>query len=120
MHTVTGVVQVGGQFARTLGYPTVNIPLQDTVLSGIYAGVAEHKGKKYNAALYADVERKVLEAHLFGFTEDIYGDTVTVTLLKKIRDTKKFDSLEELKKTITEDIEEIEKFFVSFDKAEKL
>ena len=46
-----------------------------------------------------------LEAHIFDFSEDIYGEEITVSFVAKIRDEKRFDSLEELVENIRDDAE---------------
>ncbi|MEK7613867.1 MAG: riboflavin kinase [Patescibacteria group bacterium] len=105
LFTVSGIVSLGGQFARTLGYPTVNIPLGEHHFSGSFVGVVEYCGATYNAGLYADPERGILEAHLFGFTKDIYGEPVRVLVFKKIREKEAFANLEDLKLAIKNDME---------------
>jgi len=53
--------------------------------------------------------RSILEVHILNFDKDIYGEKIKVNFLKKIRDEKKFDSLDELKAQIQEDIHSIVK-----------
>jgi riboflavin kinase/FMN adenylyltransferase len=50
--------------------------------------------------------KEVLEAHILNFNEDIYGKTVEIYFDKKIRDEKKFNSIDELKKQIQNDLKE--------------
>jgi len=54
------------------------------------------------------VKKKVFEAHIFNFDEDIYGEDIEVILLEKTRDNKKFESLDHLKKQISLDKQVIE------------
>ena len=49
-------------------------------------------------------QNPVLEVHIFDFSKNLYGQKINVEFLKKIRDEKKFDGLEELKDQIFEDI----------------
>lgn len=118
--TFEGVVERGGQFARTLGYPTVNIALSDASYSGSYAGVVLYKGISHNAGLYADPERHLLEAHMFDFSEDMYGETVSITILDKIREREAFSDLEALKKAIRGDMEAARAFFDKNTKISKI
>ena len=106
-----GVVSRGGQRARTLGFPTINIPLPDLSISGSYAGSVVCEGETYPAVLYADPGRMVLEAHLLDFSSDLYGKTVAMTLAKKLREVKQFENDAALVAAIQRDILETKKFF---------
>lgn len=111
MSTYTGIVGKGTQRAATLGYSTINIPLDDTSVSGIYAAKVKVGEEEYEAAAYADQKRKVLEAHLLDFSKNLYGWNVTIELLKKIRDHKKFTDDQSLRKAIAGDIAKIKEYF---------
>ena len=56
-----------------------------------------------------------LEVHLFNFSKNIYGKHAHVTFLKKIRDEKKFENIDALKKQIQMDIDNVKKFFKEYD-----
>jgi riboflavin kinase/FMN adenylyltransferase len=101
-----GIVTQGGRKATALGFPTINIPLADADVSGIFAGRVSFDGEEYPAVIYADQGRNVLEAHLFDFDRDLYGMEVGITLHKKIRDSKQFDTDEELQRAVANDIQE--------------
>lgn len=104
MRTYTGVVTEGKGRARSLGFPTINIPLTDGSLSGIYAGKVGYGGKEYLAAVYADQRRRILEAHLIDFSESTAAGTVRIALGDKIRDDMMFIDDHELKKAIAKDV----------------
>lgn len=104
MQVYTGIVQKGGQYATALGFPTVNIPLDDESVSGIYAAKVKVGEEEYEAVAYADRKHKKLEAHIFDFAADLYGWNITITLLKKIRESKKFSDDETLQKAIMADV----------------
>ncbi len=100
-----GIVVHGNARGRTIGYPTANLaPLDRVVLpaDGVYVVDVEHNGKIYRGM--ASVGKNVtfegdelrFEANLFDFTEEIYGDTIRIIWLDKIRDMVKFDGIEEL------------------------
>jgi len=107
----TGVVQKGTKRGAALGFPTVNISLGDPDVSGIYVAVVRTGGKEYHAAAFADQKRKLLEAHILDARIDLYGKEITIELLKKIRDNKFFESDDELRAAIAEDIAKIREYF---------
>ena len=100
-----GIVVHGNARGRTIGYPTANLaPLDRVVLpaDGVYVVDVEHNGKIFRGM--ASVGKNVtfegdelrFEANLFDFAEEIYGDTIRIIWLDKIRDMVKFDGIEEL------------------------
>lgn len=116
MQTYTGIVQKGSRSAVALGYPTINIPLPDSGVSGIYAALVRVGEEEYEAAAYADQKKKVLEAHLFDFSKDLYGWNVKIQLMEKIREHKKFKSDEDQQKTIDADIAAVRTYFMNKDR----
>ncbi len=116
MAIFTGIVQKGGKRAAALGYPTINIPLTDRDVSGIYAARVKVGEEEYEAAAYADQKKKVLEAHLLDFSKDLYGWSVKIQLVKKIREYKKFTSEKEQRKAIDGDIASVRAYFMNKDK----
>ena len=104
-----GTVQKGNGSGRKLGFPTVNIPLDDDT-SGIFAALVRFGGEEYFAAVYADQTRKLLEAHLLQFNDDVYGKEIEIELLKKIRDDKKFTDENDARKAIAADVEAVEAY----------
>ena len=100
-----GIVVHGNARGRTIGYPTANLaPLDRVILpaDGVYVVDVEHNGKIYRGM--ASVGKNVtfegdelrFEANLFDFAEEIYGDTIRIIWLDKIRDMVKFDGIEKL------------------------
>lgn len=104
MNTYIGTVTEGEHIGMSLGFPTANIPLNDKSVSGIYVGEVMCREKVYKAALYANQKRNILEAHLLDFSETIYGEVITITVLEKIRDDASFPDLATLKEAIANDI----------------
>lgn len=89
---------------RTLWFPTANISYIDTSLeNAVFHIHIIIDGKIYSGMWTHMVFKKLFEAHIFNFDEDVYGKTIEVLLLKKIRDNKKFDSLQELTTQIEND-----------------
>jgi riboflavin kinase / FMN adenylyltransferase len=117
LYTITGVVLHGDKRGRALGFPTANMHLDEKIPDGIYAAEVDVDGVTYKAASFvgaAETFEKTetkLESYLFDFDEDIYGKTITVTLYKKIRGNKKFDSVDGLIEQMKKDVEAIKRFF---------
>src|SRR5690349_11187279 len=109
---IEGVVQRGDQRGRELGYPTANLELGDYQRPkyGIYAvrvtleDGSEHPGvASLGTRPTFDPPQELLEAHLFGFDGDLYGQTIEVALHAYIRDEKKFASADALVEEMRED-----------------
>ena len=106
-----GIVTGGSRKAALLGYPTANILLRDTEVSGSYVALVSVEGKKYPAVAYADQQRHILEAHLLNFSGDLYGKEIAVKLEKKLRDTQSFETDEELQKAVVNDVAQAHAYF---------
>ncbi len=119
MKIISGIVERGNRVGTELGYPTANVALGGDVAEGVWAAWAEVDGVRYGAMVsigrretIVDKGKKVLEAHLFDFSGDLYGKTISVELLEKIRDQRKFDNIASLRKAIEEDEQKIRKFLI--------
>lgn len=111
MYTFRGIVTNGDGHARVLGFPTINIAF-DAGFSGVWVGrVRVGEKKDYRAAVFADPIRHVLEAHLLDFSDDVYGEMVEITLQEKIRETKKFETDDELSAAIAADCVRVREYF---------
>lgn len=148
-YSITGEVIHGQKLGRTLGFPTLNIPVAaNKVLPpyGVYA-VKVQIGKREQSEAIEEIEpngsinpieaiepngsieaidlieyngianlgtkptvleegQPLVEAHVYDYAEDAYGEKVTVSFLKLMRLEKKFASIEELKKQVDSDLEE--------------
>jgi FAD synthase len=111
MSRYSGVVEKGGGYGQKLGFPTANIPLTDDSISGIYAGKVFFNNEEWNAAVYADTKRRLLEAHILNFNDDLYGMEIEIELLEKVREDRSFSDEAEAQKTIREDVEVVEAYF---------
>ena len=107
----TGIVQKGTRRGEALGFRTVNIPLSDTSVSGVYTAKVKVGDETYEAVAFADQVRHVLEAHLLDFSGDLYGWKITIELLKKIRERKKFPDDKSLKDAISGDMKATRAYF---------
>lgn len=112
-YSLTGKVVRGNQIGKRLGYPTANIYIEDDHKlipgMGVYATIAEYNGKEYlsmtNVGLRPtlDVHKLTIEANIFDFDHDIYYERLTLKLIDRLRDEKKFDSLDVLKDQLKAD-----------------
>lgn len=116
--TIEGVIERGDQRGRLLGFPTANISLGNYTRPkyGVYAIRAllpdgRHVEGVANVGLRPtfDPPRELLEAHLFNFSEDLYGKALAFELVEFIRPERKFDGLDSLKAQITADIDAAKK-----------
>jgi riboflavin kinase/FMN adenylyltransferase len=109
---IEGVVQKGDQRGRELGYPTANLELGDYQRPkyGIYAvRVTLEDGSEHPGVASLGVRptfhppQELLEAHLFDFEGDLYGQGIEVALHAYIREEKRFDGIEPLIAHMRED-----------------
>ncbi len=115
MVIVEGVVIGGNRLGRKLGFPTANIAIDDdlAVENGVYLSKVVVEGEEYVAMTNVGVRpsvdgtKRLLETHLFGFKGLLYGLTLRVELYDKIRDEKKFSSVNELREQIEKDFNKI-------------
>jgi len=112
-YRMCGRVAHGDKIGRTLGIPTANIYLHRKVspVQGIYVvEVFGLKGEPLQGVASVGNRPTVggttplLEVFIFDFNDDIYGKYLNIDFLHKIRDEEKFESLDELKKWIEDDI----------------
>ena len=106
---VTGKVIRGRGKGKKLGFPTINIGLKEKIESGVYAGSVKIGGKSYKAGVFVSSDGKLLEAHLIGFSGDLYGKKIEIEFGEKIREVMKFCNDQDLIAQISRDIPEIKK-----------
>lgn len=109
-YSMIGRVVKGDGRGRQLGFHTANISLQKRLppLKGVYAVNINHVYKgvaNVGSRPTVDGSRNYLEVHIFDFNQDIYGEYMEVEFTHKIRDEKKFDSLNALQEQIKLDIQ---------------
>jgi riboflavin kinase/FMN adenylyltransferase len=111
-HRATGRVVVGARRGRGLGFPTANLAAIATLLPapGVYAARAIVAGRAYAAAVNVGPAPtfgstvNTVEAHLIGFAGDLYDHVLDVDFLDRLRDTRRFSSVEDLKTQLAEDV----------------
>lgn len=111
---VTSVVKHGNQIGRTIGMPTINqIPPAEKLLppNGVYITEVYIDEKKYRGVTNVGCKPTVgeenpigVETHLLDFAGDVYDKLVTVEFISRVREERKFSSIEELKCQMQNDI----------------
>lgn len=106
MHHFTRPIIHGKHLGRTLGYPTANMYLESKsgIPSWVYAVVGSLDDRTLRGVGVYFPETSTFEAHFFDFHDDIYGRELSIEILYKIRENRKFDSLDALKIQIEKDI----------------
>ncbi|MCU0440990.1 MAG: bifunctional riboflavin kinase/FAD synthetase [Bacteroidia bacterium] len=108
-----GVVVQGKQLGRTIGFPTANIqldhPLKQMPLQGVYAVKVIINSKSHFGMLNAGMRPTVdgasyaIEVHLFDFNQDLYGQTIQVEFIDRLRNEQKFNGIAELQNQLEKD-----------------
>lgn len=119
--SVGGKVESGRHIGRTIDFPTANlvIPMEKIApATGIYATATLVDGVLYPSVTnfgtnptVTDLHAKKLETHIVGFCGDLYGCDIRVFFYEKLREEKKFSSLDELKSAITNDCENAKRVY---------
>ena len=110
---VVGRVGKGEQRGRLLGVPTINLselsPRKLLPPDGVYAVQVEWRGGRAGGMMNQGPKptfqdgRRVLEAHIFDFEGDLYGEWVRIEWVERLRDVERFESLEHLKQQLQYD-----------------
>ncbi len=115
-YQVSGEVKIGDQRGRQLGIPTANITIPEEKLipaPGVYACQALVNDQQYAAAVnigvrptFGKTESSIyIEAHLLDYSGDLYGNIVRLQFVQRLRDEKKFESVEALIAQVQGDIQ---------------
>ncbi|MEO7478609.1 MAG: bifunctional riboflavin kinase/FAD synthetase [Lysobacteraceae bacterium] len=114
-YAIAGKIVRGNQLGRTLGYPTANIRLAGKLpaLGGIFATRVQGVGldnwpsvSSLGTRPTVNGTERLLEAHLFDFDSDLYGQRIKVEFVAKLRDELRFDNLEALTEQMHRDAEQ--------------
>ena len=109
---IDGTVVEGDKRGRTLGFPTANLKSDNELLPphGVYATTVTIDGvvrpSVTNVGVRPTVDhsgRTMVEAHLFDFSDDLYGRTVRVGFVQRMRDERGFESVDALRAQIADD-----------------
>jgi len=112
-YAITGIVIRGDGRGKAIGVPTANIaPIHEIIpASGVYAVKLFIRNRYYsgiaNVGYRPTFDRNTLtmEVNIFNFDEDIYGEEITLSFIRKIRDEMKFIDINSLIQQINLDIE---------------
>lgn len=111
--SLSGKIIHGQRLARLLGFPTANVQIKRKLapLQGVYVVSCVIQGSIHYGVANIGTRPTIqndgkshLEVHLLGFNGDIYNQHMSVTFHHKLRDEKKFNSLEELTAAINQDV----------------
>jgi riboflavin kinase / FMN adenylyltransferase len=113
-YTLSGTIGHGAGRGRTLGFPTANVvPTRPVLVApGVYACTAEVAGRKERAVVNVGVRPTfgettlAVEAYLLDFSGDIYGQTMTLTFVSRVREERRFPSVDALRAQIEADAAE--------------
>ena len=107
-YSLHGVVVSGNRLGRTIGFPTANMQLYEPLKLIPGNGVYFVKVKTLDRNLYgmcnigcrptvSNGNSRTIETNIFGFEEEIYGLDIELSFVERIREERRFDSLDELK-----------------------
>lgn len=112
-YRISGTVIHGDKRGKEIGFPTANIHLLDErkiiPRQGVYAVKATVEGKQWGGMMNIGVRptfeggQQTLEVHLFDFSENIYGKTIEIQFVERIRDEKEFEGVEQLIEQLNKD-----------------
>ncbi|MDY5823994.1 MAG: bifunctional riboflavin kinase/FAD synthetase [Candidatus Coprenecus sp.] len=117
-YSLYGVVVLGNMIGRTIGFPTANMqlyePLKMVPANGVYHVKATVMGKVHdgicnvgNRPTVGKGNERTIETHILNFDEQIYGLDIGIEFVSRIRDERRFSSMEELKTQIESDRESV-------------
>jgi len=113
-YVIDGKVVQGDQRGRTIGFPTANLCTENELLppNGVYATTT-----RIGEVVYASVTnvgtrptvdasgRTTVETHVFDLNKDLYGTTIRVGFVQRLRDERRFESLDQLREQIAADVQ---------------
>lgn len=116
---IRGTIVKGlGIAGRELGFPTANIApsMMVVIPDGVYAGRMTVGDATYRAAICIGADgKKKIEAHLLDFSGDIVGETVELNVLERVNDLVPWESVEQMKKKIADDITAVARLLAIID-----
>ncbi|MFD2532140.1 bifunctional riboflavin kinase/FAD synthetase [Gracilimonas halophila] len=112
-YLLNGIVMHGDERGRTIGYPTANLkPEHENKVipkNGVYAVKVRVQGEWFGGMMNIGVRPtfddpvRTIEVNIFDFDREIYGETIQVRFIERIRNEKKFNGIEELKAQLDSD-----------------
>jgi len=111
--SLRGRVTTGDRRGSGLGFPTVNLevePKQALPADGVYATWTDIDGRAYQSMTNIgwrptfNGRGRTIETYILNYQGDLYGHELKIDVVERLRGEKRFDSVEELKKQIAEDV----------------
>jgi riboflavin kinase / FMN adenylyltransferase len=112
--SVQGIVTRGKHIGTDIGFPTVNLSVNAKMAippDGVYATRAYIGGQEFQSMTnigkrptFGDNNERTIESYILNYNRDIYGKEVKIDIIQRLREEKRFESIEELKKQIAEDV----------------
>ena len=118
-YDIAGEVVVGNRLGKTIGFPTSNIMIDETMVTppnGVYITYCLYNGVRYPSVTNVGVKptigtfKKNMETHIFSFDKELYGKYIKVEFVKMTRDEVKFGSVKELSEQIAKDCREAKEY----------
>ena len=117
-YSISGAVEHGRAIGSTIGFPTANILLHDNTkllpADGVYAVRLSCDGQEYKGVMNIGVKptigenlQRTIEVHIIGFSGNIYGKEITISILDRIRGEMNFENIEALRHQISNDVEKV-------------
>jgi riboflavin kinase/FMN adenylyltransferase len=113
--SLQGKVTRGAHRGSELGFPTVNLSIDDKMAlppDGVYATRAYIGGQEYQAMTnigknptFGENNNRTIESFILNYNQDVYGKEVKIAIIQRLREEKSFSSVEDLKKQIAEDVQ---------------
>ena len=120
---LSGTVVKGNSLGKTIDYPTANIDIAENYKlipkKGVYIVKSRIEGNcvfgMMNIGKKPTVSGKIktIEVHFFDFSQNLYGKKIQIEMLKRIRDEKKFDSIQDLKTQLEIDEKTAKEFIMT-------
>lgn len=122
-YSLNGIVVNGEKIGRTIDFPTANVEVGDKLKlipkSGVYAVEVISDGIRHSGMCnigvrptVANNEAQSIEVHIFDFDKDIYQKNISIFFIERIRDEKRFESVELLKNQLNEDADTCKKILL--------
>ncbi len=125
---IEGVVVEGERRGRKLGFPTINIETEWEILPkpGVYATYVRLPGGFHESITNIGIRptfeesKLTVETHIFDFSDDLYGKKVRVNFVERLRDEKRFASVDELVAQIEHDVASVREVLRDHPKEERI
>lgn len=117
MYNFWGKIRIHNQRGKKLGFPTANVNLKRNIPEGIYISKTKIGHIFYQSLTFIGTAKTFnenkfhAETYILDFNGDLYGKWISVEIIKKLRENKKFKSAEDLIKQMENDEREAREYF---------